>query len=778
MTVDVLTAALAVLAPLLSGATHLWAQSLVVLGFAALLWLSPPEQSPPRLLNALFLALAALAFLALLPAGWFPELPWRRVLTEELGLKLAPTFSPQPWLSLEQGLLFCAGLAWAWWLSARSWHASRRALLEAYAWGVLALVGVAFVLWFTRRAPGSDRLPAAFGFFPNRNQTANVFALGGLVMLALAIEGVWRRHRGSLFWLGGVALVAAALGVVGSRAGVLLFGGGGAAWLMWAVIRQRRRVRWLGLGAAGGLLLLAGFFLFGGRAVDRFRPVTAGGEPLQADLRLAVQRDALGLARIASWHGVGLGNFEVFFARCRDRSANYDFAQHPESDWLWLACELGVVAALLAAGIAGWLLARAWPFEHGSEALLRSAAWLCGVLFLIHGLVDVSGHRMGAVWPALFLVGVAGHPRWGGSRSRVTVAAGRALAMVLGALALIGLASTWPGVNLPSSSRVEAVERQLNAALARTNYAEIVRFTTEGIRLRPLRWEYYYHRALARASSQPATGPALADFRVVRFLDPRPQRALDEGRVWLWREGAYQEEDLWIGREPALALEAWRAALAVARSDADRLYEMMLYWSRGFPEMREGLRELAAREPKRWLGFLGWVAPAEFMGELDALRSWDGALARFTMEERRQIFALWQAHGDRAALEAALQGNPDWLPAGWRWLAEAHARRKEFEAACALAARFAPKMEPPAMEAKPLAAAQRDFRARPRDFVAGYALHLALIQNGDTDEALAVLAQLTGLPGVPRYFHQIEAGQWSRKQQWEKAWSAWERFLK
>jgi hypothetical protein len=778
MTVDVLIAALAVLAPLLNGATQLWAQSLIVLGFAVLLWLSPPEQPLPGALTAMFLALAALAFVGLLPAGWFPELPWRRVLTGELSLQLAPTLSPQPWVSLEQGLLFCAGVAWAWWLSARSWHASRRALLEAYAWGVLALVIVAFVLWFARRAPGSERLPVEFGFFPNRNQTANVFALGGVIMLALAIEGIWHHHRGSIFWLGGVVLVAAALGVVGSRAGVLLFGGGGGAWLVWAVIKHRRRGRWLGFAAAGGLLLLAGFFLFGGRAADRFRPVLANGEPSQGDLRLAVQSDALGLARDASWHGVGLGNFEVFFARYRDRSVNFDFAQHPESDWLWLACELGWVAALLAAGIAGWLLARCWPFEHGSEALLRSAAWLCGVLFLIHGFVDVSGHRMGAVWPALFLAGVAGHARWGGGHSRATVAAARGLAVVFGVLALTGLASTLPGVKLPTSGYADAVERRLNAALAQTNLADIVQLTTEGMRTRPLRWEYYYHRAMARAVLHPATGPALADFRVLHFLDPRPQRAVDEGRVWLWREWAYREEDVWIGREPELALAAWRTALANARGDTNRFYDLMLYWSRGFPEMREGLRELAADEPKRWLGFLGWVSPGEFMEELNALLARDAALARFTLEERRQILALWNARGDRAALEAALQRNPEWLPAGWRWLAEAHARRKEFVAACTLAGQFAPKTEPPLIESKSLAAAQREFKARPRDFVAGFALYQALIQNGDTDEALSVLTQLTSLANAPRYFHQLEAGQWSRKQQWEKAWAAWARFLK
>ena len=199
---------------------------------AAFLIVAPPRRSPGPAWIALFLALGALALTALScpPDGSGFRQPWRQVLLTACSVELPDDPSrPQPWLSAEAACLLLAGLAFAWCVLAQRWDVeARRRALQGYA----------------SRRRGSRRLPPCcctplhhkppwwpqtlnspidFGFFPSRNQTANVLALAGIISTALASDCFARKRRAGWFWVASVIVIGVALVIDYSRAGIALF---------------------------------------------------------------------------------------------------------------------------------------------------------------------------------------------------------------------------------------------------------------------------------------------------------------------------------------------------------------------------------------------------------------------------------------------------------------------------------------------------------------------------------------------------------------------------
>ena len=159
-------------------------------------------------------------------------------------------------------------------------------------------------------------------------------------------------------------------------------------------------------------------------SVNRFVRLTNGGATLirfgrettnffTENLRWPIYRDAWALLLKSPLLGIGLGNFRSIFAFNRAYSALPNEAVHPESDWLWSTIELGWLGPVLILVPFIWWLRRCPPFEPGTARLLRVGAMICGCAFAVHGIFDVSGHRLGALWPALFLGSLAMHPHGG-----------------------------------------------------------------------------------------------------------------------------------------------------------------------------------------------------------------------------------------------------------------------------------------------------------------------------------------------------------------------------
>src|ERR1700704_4780412 len=79
---------LPVLACFLGGATEKWSEGIIIALLGVILLVDPPRFSLGPVSNIIFIALAACAATAFLPAHWFLQPAWRLVLLNDFGINL------------------------------------------------------------------------------------------------------------------------------------------------------------------------------------------------------------------------------------------------------------------------------------------------------------------------------------------------------------------------------------------------------------------------------------------------------------------------------------------------------------------------------------------------------------------------------------------------------------------------------------------------------------------------------------------------------------------
>ena len=406
----VVIVAITVLALALGGSTELWAQTVIVLLAATVILLFPPRiglGAAPALVLTLLLGAALCAFL---PFGWgfMPE--WHRHLTQDLHVPLGIFRTPQPWLTLQSCGLLLFGVIWTYYLFAQEWSAAEKSrALRLFVVGIILLAAVSIVVFYVGfRIPGWNQQENR-GWFPNRNQTADVLALGGIVNYAIAFKQLQKREWTTSLWLAGLGCICGALVISYSRAGILMFFSGIGLWHLGSIFRPKEG-KSMDLGAAALLMLLSLFLLFGGTTLERFLHVSDAANPTATEYRTLIQEDALRVSLQAPLFGVGLGNFEPVFTSLREISADQNRTIHPESDWLWMAVEMGWGAPLFLLFGLSWWTTQCLPFALKSGESLRRAAMVAVVMFIVHGFVDVSGHRLGSIGVAILLCGCGPFP--------------------------------------------------------------------------------------------------------------------------------------------------------------------------------------------------------------------------------------------------------------------------------------------------------------------------------------------------------------------------------
>src|SRR6266850_4004308 len=256
---------LPVFACLLGGATEKWSEGIIVVLLGLALLADPPGFSLGRGFNLILLGAVAFAATAFLPANWFIQPAWRSALEDDFGIRLAGTLSPQPWISLGCFVSFLAGLSWLYYVSTLDLEVREvRQQLRRFVAGVVLLAALCITLHSAHTTLPFWHNQRGFGPFPNRNQTANLFGLTAVVILACGQDDIRHNRKRWIAWLLGLAIIIAAIVLDFSRAGV--------------------------------------------------------GAEMTADLRWAIFRDALQLIRASPWCGIGLGNFDAIFAMFRDAS--------------------------------------------------------------------------------------------------------------------------------------------------------------------------------------------------------------------------------------------------------------------------------------------------------------------------------------------------------------------------------------------------------------------------------------------------------------------------
>jgi uncharacterized membrane protein YhaH (DUF805 family) len=349
------------------GAGSLFTEMILAAVTGLFLLLAPPRgplPGTPIVLAGLLLLIALLAFM---PAGSsthaLDATPWRKYLIHDAHITPATslgqssagphsiasfpidnTWTPQPWLTAQAcGVLFL-GLAWGLYLLALPWEREDRIFateLLVFGIALLALLAAfAFLLHFHIPFWRQDQNR---GWFPNRNQTADVLAVVGIVAYALIFDRLRKGRRTGYWLLMALVPIVVELIISYSRAGILLFFSGLLVWHLWPrQIGGRRRgasPKWIALSTALGLLILAVFLIWGGGTLARFQqPATvdaAAGTDF-ADFRGEIQEDAFWFSLQSPFIGTGLDNFEPLFSFSRVASINQNRAIHPESDWLWV----------------------------------------------------------------------------------------------------------------------------------------------------------------------------------------------------------------------------------------------------------------------------------------------------------------------------------------------------------------------------------------------------------------------------------------------------------
>lgn len=763
----------------LGGATARWSQGVALVLLGALLVAAPPRAGAGRGMHAVLGGLVLLAAAAFLPESWFPAAAWRTGLEDDLAAPLGWTHSPQPWLTAENLALLLAGIAWFYLNWTQTWNgrdARHAASIFAAGAGVLAaafialrLANVVVPIWPTERR---------FGPFPNRNQTADFLAVSSLLILGCSrLE--WRAGRPGRALAWGVAWMLAAWGVFlsYSRAGVGILFLGTAIYLGLEVSRSWRRgarsralaIRRAALALTAALVLLSGFLLLGGDALERFRPSNA--EPLSTvsnDFRLRIQRDAVGLANASPAVGVGLGNFGAVFPFYRARSALPARAIHPESDYLWLAGEMGWGAVALAAGGLVLVARRLWPAAAEPERALRAAAALAAAAFAAHGFLDVSAHRFGTVFSAIFIMGLALKP---GRRTTALPAAGF---QAWGAgLAAVGLLWCAAGTQLlPAWAGLQGAERlkqEAKAAMARRDFAAATKKIDQALEWAPLDWTLYFARGSADLGLGRDVEAVATDFRRARYLEPYLAEApMTEAKLWV------------LAGQPGLAVNALAEACRREPENTEGYVGQLFAAAHGGDRaFRDEMAALGRSNPAVELPVYEQIEPPESGWRIDEALQADPQLRRFgNAAQRVRFLRIWAQRGDVRKLAAEMRARPDWQALGWHWWADACARMGDFRQAVEIVGRFAPGPKLPPAPVHPrtnedLLSASVGSPADP-----ALALQMYYARAAMPQAAREAVGRVAGQKNCPAYFHWLNARLLAEAGEWEGAWRAWEKFLK
>jgi O-antigen ligase len=754
---------LTLLAPLLGGTTTLWAQAIIALCTGLLFLVSPPQRSIGLTPNAALITFGLLSLTAFLPAAWAGLPPWRTALVG-LGAELPATRTPQPWLSFEAIALLFLGLAWTYYVFAKQFSLrTRTRMWAAYCVGILTLAAaMTFCLAFGKRIPFWPDVEH-FGFFPNRNQTSNVLALGGIMIYATGLQQLQDRRPGWWLWLYSLALVFWALIVNYSRSGIILLFLGAVVWhALWIYGSRERRQPAMAL--AGLLILAAIFTAVGGATLQRFTQATQDALA-SGPSRLAIQHDALLMSGSAPALGAGLGNFGPLFSMAK---RYYDLPKsviHPESDVLWVAVEMGWVAVILLIVLFIWWIRQCFPFTPGTERRLRMAAVISVCAFALHAFFDVSGHRIGSAWPALFLAGTAVHPERTFVVSSWVPRVFRFAGLLLIALSAWWFASIFGMERFPTSAQRYRLDEQLGTAITNQAFPLALDLASKNLRIAPLDWSAYHSRATAEAA-QHLRSQAKQDFAIARYLLPFwPDSWLKQGAAWA------------IGGDIDDAFATWTAMIRQFPENAPGLYREIYQFVQGDPDLVDRWRILGRENRECLLIFFRSASPAEFQIELNRLLAQDPELKVFDASEKTLVFRAWYDRGDKLDLAEALRTHPDWERIAWQELAHILAEYGDYGAACEIVQKYAqlPTIPDLARDAS-VANLEMQVRLYPNEVDTAAALCVALAKAGRIDESLLRIEATRRRAGSPSYLAVLEAQLWAGKGDWRKAWSALARF--
>lgn len=755
-----LTATL-LLAIVLAGGRPLWAQGIVAVGIGCL-WIAwPPVKWPAKPVLWMLLLLAAVPLASYLPATWITLPGWRVSLHEMRAITPSAFLTPQPWLTFHVWLLWLSGVALAGWCACQQWdHYNRDTLARMYSGGLLAVTVFAIVASSTGNNPSLWQSTDGFGPFLNRNQWGSLLGMAGIMVIALVHQSL--RHgnrRGGLFWALALGIIIAALIRNGSRGGVVvLFAGGFAYWTFFGL--ARRQYRYAAIAVSFLMISFAFFSYGGGQLVERFvglrDTVEAGGE---GDFRVQFYRMTRTMLSDSPMTGYGLGNFEYVLPFYLDYAPVFDRRPaHPESSFLWLAAEGG----WLAVAVVGAALATVFVMGHSARrsraTTIRSAGMACALMLVVNAFFEVSGHRIGTLFPAIFLASLALPPAAGTDVAKRSRLVARALGLVIAFAGLLWIAGGLGRPIFPSAQGTVALRAAAGNLKDAGDMPGAISLLEKSETLLPLDWSV--HWALASyLLERGQIDPAWSEFRASAALLPYMDWLID-------REGYF-----WIPVSPARAVFAWNEAMR--RTSPGRRAEMYagyLNKAKGNKDLTSLLLRLRPDDPEfefariRAAGNAGPKRLALFLQKT-------GGLATAPNHIVEPVVRYMTANGMTGDLDALVQANPRIKQLAWRALAERAVREKRMAEAVDLHLQYGPRPAIPApISRSDLRSIERTAALAPMDIATAIAYYQALEAARRPDDAYRQLKHILDMPKAPAYAWFLAARTASERGDAEDAW--------
>jgi tetratricopeptide (TPR) repeat protein len=675
-----------------------------IIGIGLLLIFSPFRAlpNPGGLLGITGLIVCAL--FGFLPASWFGEPAWHLFFRRAIP-GLTNDVSLQPWLTLKGLCQMLSAIFFGIWVV--QWRPARRTLYVRVLAGGIALLAIAalFVHAFSISIPGW-RPSQGFGPFANRNQTGTLMALGAMLAYGLCAYSIRARRTDAPPWAMAFGICLVALFYSNSRGPLCLLALGCFCGIL---IQQRISAKGFAIAASAFLLIASAALLIGGNVSARVLGLVTEG----AGLRVQIYQDTLQLVRTVPFAGIGLGNFDAIFPWFRHASLNDQRILHPESDWLWLVAETGVLSVLCL--VVASVCCFNWParLARSRDEDVQSACKIAIVLFVINSLFDVPGHRLGTILPLLFIAGIY-------CCSTLTAEGAPALPWIS---RLLGIGLLVFGVSLLCS---DSTESQLQPVLARGDFEEVEKLASRALTRTPLNWSLYMIRGYAYVHEKKLL-QAIADFRYALFLEPKMAAVpFDEGRAW-------------IGVSVPMAVATWKECLGRSGgNERDEYFRQMLEVSAKDQRLLEATLRLSDGDPA-----LALVALRSGLSDSKTLRSLEGEKPKLDSE---QIRVVLKAEARKAAAEKDFQQAYELARQAIRNIAFPN-RQERSEQTCRIA-----------------------LIKNPEDMSAAFDLCMILESEKRHDEAVTVLDSVCKNGSCPDYLKLMKADFLASLTQWPAAW--------
>ena len=463
--------------------------------------------------------------------------------------------------------------------------------------------------------------------------------------------------------------------------------------------------------------------------------------------------------------GFGLGSFSTVFPQYREASKSYLPILHPQSDLLWLASEGGLLAiGFLSVFLIGFAL-RCRGMMEGGGATFRLLAIVAVIIFLLHGLVDVSGHRPGTVYFAILFAALALPSR---DRPKISLPV---VFWRIPAVTLIAFGLMWLGAgvfNLPwhSSIRMARYQGEVQSHVSAMDYMTANLVTNDWLALYPFDWRAYFQRAELFLSNSGDQEAAAADFTRARFVEP------------ILGVVSYEEGIAWLPINSGRVISAWRETLLREMENMDSTFDRMLEQAAS-REMREKMARLSEINPHFRTRYISSLKGEKLISEISYELSKNPSLSFFDRAQRSRIVENWLNNGDLSSANAFISEYGESLNNNW-WLRSLSLHKQaDFRAASDLIRKNVDAPDLPKIQKDEVAFARllRGIEVNSNDTVKSTALIYMLVERGDYERALPIIDRLLdgNNPAPNLYYWRGEC--LYRLQDYGESWYAFEDYI-